>query len=135
MSAKNFLKVLIKSKLLEPGVIAELRRQASDNLKVSAEGMAKALVDRGHLTKFQATQLVSEALALGDDAPEVKVKESKKKKVEEELELAPLDDDPPPKASPAPPKPALLAPDETVMLEEVMGLTPVEDAGEGLTPV
>lgn len=62
MSAKDFLNLLEERGLLDPSIIADLRRQVDESTKgVSAETIAKLLVENEHLTRFQATKLVGEA--------------------------------------------------------------------------
>ena len=111
MSAKKFIQLLEENAALDSSTLKDVRRQLADK-KVSAATIAKALVERGKLTKFQATKLVGEATAdaaaNGDSQSGVLL---------EEDELVMLED-----ATPEPP-------------EEVVGLTPVEDAGAALTPV
>src|SRR5687767_5894129 len=68
MSATKVLDMAEKQGLLEAGVIADLRKQVADSkFVVTAEAIAKVLVDHGHLTAFQARKLVS--TALGEPEP------------------------------------------------------------------
>ncbi|HIF31310.1 MAG TPA: hypothetical protein EYQ75_06515, partial [Planctomycetaceae bacterium] len=61
MSARDFLNLLKERSLLDDAIIADLRRQLEESGKsVSAETIAKLLVENEHLTRFQATQLVGE---------------------------------------------------------------------------
>jgi len=116
MSAKKFVQLLEDNGVLDASTLRELRRQLSDK-KVSAATIARALVEKGKLTKFQATKLVGEATA--DTGPNS----------DDESGLLLAEDAP--------------ADEEIVMLEdagadapeEVVGLTPVHDAGAALTPV
>ena len=63
MSATKVLDMAEKQGLLEAGVIADLRKQVAESkFVVTAEAIAKVLVDHGHLTAFQARKLVSTAL-------------------------------------------------------------------------
>lgn len=142
MSAKKLLELLDKNALLEDSVMAELRKQVVEGKgKVTAETIAKALVDKGHLTKFQATKLVGEATAEQETKSAAKTSSAAE---DDLLGLAPLDEsDSPSQATDAkagnaksgkgakPKQPV----EEVVMLEEADALTPVEDAGHGLTPV
>src|SRR5690242_7388567 len=67
-SAREFLDRLEKDSLLEDTVIADLRQQLSEASRgVTAESLAKLLVDNGHLTKFQATKLVNEVTSRIED--------------------------------------------------------------------
>ena len=62
MSARDFLNLLEERDLLDATIIADLRRQVDESAKgVSAEIIAKLLVENEHLTRFQATKLVGEA--------------------------------------------------------------------------
>lgn len=147
MSAKRFLEVLENSGLLESRVLAELRRNLAETKgKVTPESMAKYLVEKGHLTKFQATKLVAKVAPSEEEPADSQAAKAKQKSDDDDLlSLAPIDDEtepiPPPKSPAAKPKPAqVLVPDETnedetVILEDAGGLTPVEDAGTGLTPI
>ncbi|MFN3190356.1 MAG: PQQ-binding-like beta-propeller repeat protein [Aureliella sp.] len=66
--ASKFIDILEAEGLLSPEVIDELRRQVSESkTRLKPELLAKLLVDNGHLTKFQATKLIS---SMSDDAPE-----------------------------------------------------------------
>ena len=65
MSATKVLDLAEKQGLLEPKVIADLRKQVAESrFVVTPEALAKVLVDHEHLTPFQARKLV--ASALGD---------------------------------------------------------------------
>ncbi len=116
MSAKKFVQLLEDNGVLDASTLREVRRQISDK-KVSAATIARALVEKGKLTKFQATKFVGEATA--DTGPAN----------DDESGLLLVEDSP--------------AAEEVVMLEEaaadepeeVVGLTPVHDAGAALTPV
>ena len=116
MSAKKFIQLLEDNGVLDASTLRDVRRQISDK-RVTAATIAKALVEKGKLTKFQATKLVGKATA------------SPEPNDDDESGLL-LVEEPP-------------AEDEIVMLEEavadapedVVGLTPVEDAGAALTPV
>ncbi|MCA9132078.1 MAG: PQQ-binding-like beta-propeller repeat protein [Planctomycetales bacterium] len=59
--ATQFIALLESQQLLSPDVLDELRRQVADSrTRLTAELLAKLLVDNGHLTKFQATKLIAE---------------------------------------------------------------------------
>lgn len=63
MSATKVLDLAEKQGLLEGNVVADLRKQVAESkFVVTAEAIAKILVDHGHLTAFQARKLVSTAL-------------------------------------------------------------------------
>ena len=63
MSATKVLDMAEKQGLLDGNVIADLRKQVAESkFVVTAEAIAKILVDHGHLTAFQARKLVSTAL-------------------------------------------------------------------------
>jgi len=160
MSASKFLQVLEQSGMLDKSILLDLRKQVADSkYKVSAESIAKILVDKGHLTKFQATRFVGQAT---DDVEEPPPKKSPPKKApepppgpaveEDDLGLAPEDaaelgiaPTGSKSSAPSPQKPGRgkQADEEDVILLEAAGgsaepsegLMPVEDAGEGLTPV
>lgn len=134
MSAKKLIELLEQNAMLDDSVIKELRKLVAESKSnVTAETVAKALVDKGHLTKFQATKLVTSATADREASREARVKEKRKAKRPEknsDEELGFIDDNAAVSADA----------DEVVMLEdagggEVVGLTPVEDAAGGLTPV
>ncbi len=62
MTAKKVLDRAEELGILEPKVIQELRRQVAESkFVVSAEVIVKLLVDKKHLTAFQARKLVAEA--------------------------------------------------------------------------
>ncbi len=68
MTAKQFIDKLEQLGLLSPDILEELRRQVEDSkARITAGTLARLLVDNGHLTKFQATKLISET---SKDAPE-----------------------------------------------------------------
>lgn len=59
--AKQFIDLLVSKQLLAPEIVEELERQLAESKnKLSPELIAKLLVDNGHLTKFQATTLITE---------------------------------------------------------------------------
>ncbi len=59
--AKKFIDLLESQQLLSDDIVVELRRQVAESkTKLSPELLAKLLVDNGHLTKFQATKLITE---------------------------------------------------------------------------
>ncbi len=59
--AKQFIDLLESQQLLSPDVLDELRRQVAESkTRLTSELLAKLLVDNGHLTKFQATKLITE---------------------------------------------------------------------------
>jgi outer membrane protein assembly factor BamB len=61
MTAMKVLDRVEELGMLEPAVIVELRRQVSESkFHVSAEAIVKLLVDKKHLTQFQAKKLVTE---------------------------------------------------------------------------
>ncbi len=66
--ASKFIDLLESQELLSPEIIEELRRQVRESsTRFKPELIAKLLVDNGHLTKFQATKLVS---SLSDEEDE-----------------------------------------------------------------
>ena len=84
MSARKFLDLLESQHLLDDAIISDLRRQVDESTRaVNAETIAKLLVDNGHLTKFQATKLVSDLGADADEGgDEAASKRSRKEKAE-----------------------------------------------------
>ena len=61
MSAAKFLQLLMTRGMLDDATVAKLQQQVSDRKRrVTAESIAKVLVEQGHLTKYQATKLVGE---------------------------------------------------------------------------
>lgn len=61
MTANKVLDRAEELGMLDPKVIEELRRQVSESkFSVSAEAIVKVLVDKKHLTQFQAKKLVAE---------------------------------------------------------------------------
>lgn len=164
MSASKFLQLLEQSGMLEKSLITELRKQVAESkFKVSAESVAKLLVDKGHLTKFQATKFVGQATEEEEATERTKTSRTSPAQPavpkaqppeEEELGLAP-EDAAELGISPSGPatkggRPAGLdasgpsdADDDDVVLledaesaaEEDDGLMPVEDAGADLVPV
>ena len=68
MSATKVLDLAEKQGLLDGNVVADLRKQVAESkFVVTAEAIAKILVDHGHLTAFQARKLVT--TALGEPEP------------------------------------------------------------------
>ena len=109
MSASRLLQLLEQSGMLEKSLIAELRKQVAESkYKVSAESVAKILVDKGHLTKFQATKLVGQATEEEEAAERVRG----------------------PRTRSTDPTPAKANPPE----EEELGLAPEDAAELGISP-
>ncbi len=87
MSAKQFIDKLEKLALLSPDILEELRRQVQDSkARITAGTLARLLVDNGHLTKFQATKLISD---MSKDAPDRRTAEAKQSSDDDLLDLAP----------------------------------------------
>lgn len=83
MPAKKLLDLLEKQGLLDPSIISDLRKQLAEaTVHVTPEMIAKKLVDSGHLTKFQATNLVAKATEGEDDSPK---KRKRRKKGDDEI--------------------------------------------------
>jgi outer membrane protein assembly factor BamB len=89
MMVEQFIDRLEQQGLLDKNVIDELRRRVAKvkGKKVTPEAIARYLVDRGHLTRFQATKLVNEITS----RPDVVIDPGAKSKLGE-LRLAPMDD-------------------------------------------
>ncbi len=150
MSASKLLQLLEQSGMLEKSLLLDLRKQVAESkYKVSAESIAKLLVDKGHLTKFQATRFVGQATEDQEEPTPIPAKPAPKpaprpvKREEEDLGLAPEDAaELGIKAAPPAKAPVSTGDDDVVILEDAgetaapaEGLTPVVDAGEALVPV
>jgi TolA-binding protein len=67
MSAQKFVELLSSRQLVSPEIIEELRRQLSTaSSRLTPEMLAKLLVDGSHMTRFQASQLVSQSKLPGE---------------------------------------------------------------------
>jgi len=61
MRALQFINLLESKNLLDPEIIAELRRQVEESKsRLTPENLAEFLVRNGQLTRFQATRLITE---------------------------------------------------------------------------
>ncbi|MFO0870729.1 MAG: PQQ-binding-like beta-propeller repeat protein [Pirellulales bacterium] len=127
--------------LLEDGVVAELRRKVADSRSaVAPETIVKLLVDKGHITTFQAKKLLADAG--GDDGGSKPAAKPAKPAApaDDDLGLATLDDEPapaPPAAKPAAEKPAekpSSAPEKDAA-KPAKGSKPAAKPTPGLTPV
>lgn len=69
MPANQLIDLLEEQGLLDPEVIAELRRNVSQSKhRITLESLAKLLVENGQLTRFQATRLIAQVQeATGSD--------------------------------------------------------------------
>lgn len=95
MSAEKFIDRLEQKGLLDPKVVNELRLRIakSGDKKITPEAVAKFLVDKGHLTAFQATKLVNEVAAFQERAATQKQREQRDAAAENpELQFAPDND-------------------------------------------
>lgn len=90
MPAKQFIAQLEAQGLLSPEIVEELKRQVEESKsRITPATLARLLVENGHLTKFQATKLISD---LGKDAPEKKAgARGGPLRSDDELGLAPRD--------------------------------------------
>lgn len=107
-AAKLFLDRLEQLSLLDEKIIAQLRKQVADSKgPVTAETLAKVLVENGQLTVFQAKKIVGEVTAPAEDAKST-VSASKPKAEEFDLGLADDEGDKPVAPKPVAPvsKPA-----------------------------
>jgi outer membrane protein assembly factor BamB/TolA-binding protein len=69
MSANRLFQLLEDQGLLDADVLQELRRSLSESKsRVTAESLAKLLVENGQLTRFQATRLVSQLAGHDDES-------------------------------------------------------------------
>ena len=66
MMVEQFIDRLEQQGLLDKEILDDLRRRVAKvkGKKVTPEAIAKFLVDKGHLTRFQATRLVSDVVGL-----------------------------------------------------------------------
>lgn len=77
MTANKVLDRAEELGMLDPKVIADLRRQVAESkFHVTAEAIVKVLVDKKHLTPFQAKKLVSEVSTDEESAPAAKTRET-----------------------------------------------------------
>ncbi len=94
MKVEQFIDRLEQQGLLDKETLADLRRKVerAKGKKITPEALAKYLVDRGHLTRFQAIKLVGDISALPDSGP-VKIVKSKvdDKASPDDLQLLPDD--------------------------------------------
>ncbi len=114
MSAELFIDRLEQKGLLDEHVVNDLRRRIakSHDKKITPEAVAKFLVDKGHLTAFQATKLVNEVAAIQEKMATQRQPDSgsEEKPDADELQFAPDSDndllpiDTPPKDSPETPE-------------------------------
>ncbi|QDV27358.1 outer membrane protein assembly factor BamB family protein [Aureliella helgolandensis] len=131
--AQQFIELLDSQQLLAPEIIEELYRQVRESrTKLTPELLAKLLVDNGHLTKFQATKLVTQIRDNGaQDAESSEASES----VDEELGFAPADNEQP-DASAASNVAAVFVDDEDEPIDVAAGdVEEVNDGQEVADPV
>ncbi|MCA9223003.1 MAG: PQQ-binding-like beta-propeller repeat protein [Planctomycetales bacterium] len=89
-AASRFVDILEQQGMLEDKVIAGLRKQLQEKGdRVSPDSVAKLLVSKGHLTKFQANKLIEQ---VGDD-PADSVAEAAPAAADDDLGLAPESDE------------------------------------------
>src|SRR3972149_4479236 len=97
ISPEEFVALLEEKDLVSPEVVAHLRRQiARPGKPISAALIAKWLVDRGHLSRLLAQRLITQAEDSEETpkpARDVKFDWEQEAEAEEELGLAPLDDE------------------------------------------
>ncbi len=96
MMVEQFIDRLEQQGLLDKETIADLRRKVAQvkGKKVTPEAIAKYLVDRGHLTRFQATKLVGDISSLPDVASDAASKlKAEDQTKSDELRLLPRDED------------------------------------------
>lgn len=117
IAPEEFVALLEKKDLVSPEVVAHLRRQiARPGKPITAPLIAKWLVDRGHLSRLLAQRLITRAEDTEETpAPARDIKfdwEKEAEAEEEELGLAPLDDEIPgsPAAKKGRPRPAAKPP-------------------------
>ncbi len=96
MIVEQFIDRLEQQGLLDKETIAELRRKVAHvkGKKVTPEAIAKYLVDRGHLTRFQATKLVGDVSSLPDIGSDASGRSKADDRTRsDELRLLPQDED------------------------------------------
>ena len=110
IAAEEFVALLEEKDLVSPEIVAHLRRQISrPQNPISAALIAKWLVDRGHLSRILAQRLLTRAEEAAESAKASREPEfdwEKQAEAEEELGLAPLDDEVAPVPQKRPPPPA-----------------------------
>lgn len=90
MTAVEFLDKLEQQGLLDESLVSKLRHQVAGARKpVSAQKMAKLLIDKGHLTAFQAKKLIGESAKSSSPKP---AKPAPPPPTDGGLELLPDDD-------------------------------------------
>lgn len=114
MSAAKILELAEEQGLLEPQVIATLRKQVGAKPNITAQLIAKTLTDKGLLTAFQAKKLLTAATA-AEKPPELELDLT----IEEPQAPAPTAPAPSPKKAAPPPPPVEEEDDDVVMLEAV----------------
>lgn len=138
--ASKFIDLLESQELLSPEVIEELRRQLRESgARLKPELIAKLLVDNGHLTKFQATKLVS-SLSQEAEEPEPTPKpadtSSNRASVNDELTFADEADEPVSRKAakqsrePAEPVAQVFLEDEAPLIDQVEAVEVVADDGD-----
>ena len=98
IATEEFLSLLEDKDLVAPEIVEHLRRRVAQDRRISAALVAKWLVDRGHLSRLLAQRLLTraeEAAQPAGPAPhESQFRwEKQAEEEEEELGLAPLDDE------------------------------------------
>lgn len=95
ISAEEFLDILEKKDLLDPELVADLRRRVGQSMApVSAALLAKRLVDKGHLSRKLAQRLLDRAESEEPEDADVPVKRPPDAKVKNgNLGLAPLEEE------------------------------------------
>lgn len=137
-SANSFLQRIEQLALLDERILAQLRKQVAEAKgSVTAETLAKVLVDNGHLTVFQAKKIISD-LAPEDDIPVSKPSSASSKPVSGSPSKPTAKSTGKPVAKPAP-KPKAeelgLAAEELGLADDEGGLVPIEDDADGLMPL
>lgn len=110
MSAAKILELAEEQGLLEPQVIATLRKQVQAKPNITAQLIAKTLTDKGLLTAFQAKKLLTAAIA-AEKPPELELDLT--------IEEPPAPTAPAPTPKKSPPPPVEEEDDDVVMLEAV----------------
>ncbi len=97
ISAEEFIKILEEKDLLDPSLIAEMRKRVEQSMApVSAALLAKRLVDKGHLSRKLAQRLLDQpepAQAPSPPASKTPAKQPEREKDQSPPGLAPLEEE------------------------------------------
>lgn len=141
MLIEQFIDRLQQQGLLDNEIVEDLRRKVkrASGKKITAEAIAKYLVDKGHLTPFQATRLVNEVTSWSDTGLPPSITEKKEKgpkAAADELTLAPDEEEVFGLREPRSSRPPTPAPPEPTRspAEELDNLLDIEERPTGGQP-